>query len=323
MVHQFLNSEYGGMNTAASIWDFERNLLAQMIRFPATFAGNMEAEQYYNGKVNSGEWKFAKAERMLHDAATISPADQQSLIQLHASNALLIDSIGTVEQWEGVDTTTANPTWQTRKTNLLAQVSTNQTHITLLNTSIRATRLANFENVRDYVENLPQSNNFELNFKTLLLLMVKQSSEETWTIADSSALRAIAYSCPETGGEAVTTAREMLPSREAYSFGREGFDPHCGENMREGEDRSNLSAQSSSVVIWPNPANDMLTVDFGGSFTGTLEVFSVSGIVVHSLQVNGLAQASLPTSGLPMGVYLLRIAAPGRSTQTQKFTITR
>jgi len=114
MVHQFLNNEYGGMSTTVSVWDFERNLLAQMIRFPATYAGSTEAEQYYSGKVNSAVWKFAKAERMLHDAAIISLTEQQSLSQLYASNTALLDSLGIIEQLEGVDTTTANSAWLSR-----------------------------------------------------------------------------------------------------------------------------------------------------------------------------------------------------------------
>ena len=178
MVHQFLNNEYGGMNTAVSVWDFERNLLAQMIRFPATFAGNTEAETYYSSKVNSAVWKFATAERMLHDASAISTADQQSLSQLYASISLLTDSLGTIEQWEGVDTTTANSTWQASKTNLLAQVSANQAQIASMNTSILSARLANLEGVRVYVGNLPQGNGLETNFRTVLLLMVKQHSQE-------------------------------------------------------------------------------------------------------------------------------------------------
>lgn len=323
MVHQFLNNEYGGMNTAVSVWDFERNLLAQMIRFPATYTGNTEAEQYYSGKVNSAVWKVAKAERMLHDASAISPPNQQSLSQLHASNTLLTDSIGTIEQWEGVDTTTANSAWQASKANLLSQVSVYQAQIASLNTSILTARLASLEGVRVYIENLPQGNDLETNFRTLLLLMVKQHSEEVWTTADSTALRAIAYSCPATGGEAVTTAREMLPSPEAYSFGREGDDPLCGEGIQEGGDRSQHSAQPSSVTIWPNPANDLLSVDFGRTFTGTLEVLSASGIVVRSEQVKDLAKANLPTAGLSNGAYFLRITEPGQSAQTQKFTIIR
>lgn len=324
MVHKFLNNEYGGMGTSVAVWDFERNLLAQMIRFPATFAGNTEAEQYYNGKVNGAVWKFAKAERMLHDASAIFSADQQSLNQLYASNTLLTDSIGLIEQWESADTTTANPAWQASKTNLLAQVSANQAQIAALNASIAASRLAGLEGVRDYVEDLPQGSALESNFRTLLLLMVKQHSEESWTTADSAALRAIAYSCPTMGGEAVTMAREMLPSPEAYSFGREGFDPLCGEGLGGGgEERSQPAAFTNTVTIWPNPANDLLNVDFGHSFTGILEVLNVSGTVVRSARVESLAQTSLPTTGLPNGVYFLRVVASGTPAQTQKFSIVR
>jgi hypothetical protein len=324
MVHNFLNNGYGGMETAVSVWDFERNLLAQMIRFPSTYIGNAEAESYYNGKVNSAVWKFAKAERMLHEAAAISSTSQQSLDQLHASNILLQDSLGAIEQWESLDTTTTNPNWQSLKASLLAQISANQAQIASLNATVMASRLVNLEGVRTYVENLPQNNSLEANFRTLLLLRVKQHSEETWTTADSTALRAIAYSCPEVGGEAVTTAREMLPSPEAYSFGREGADPLCGEGLRgASEEREKPAASIGAVIIWPNPANELLNVDFGRLFSGKIEVISASGIVVRSAQFKDIAKTNLHIEGLPNGVYLLRISAPGEAAQIQKFSVIR
>lgn len=207
---------------------------------------------------------------------------------------------------------------------MLAQISANQAQIASLNATVMASRLVNLEGVRTYVENLPQNNSLEANFRTLLLLRVKQHSEETWTTADSTALRAIAYSCPEVGGEAVTTAREMLPSPEAYSFGREGADPLCGEGLRgASEEREKPAASIGAVIIWPNPANELLNVDFGRLFSGKIEVISASGIVVRSAQFKDIAKTNLHIEGLPNGVYLLRISAPGEAAQIQKFSVIR
>ncbi len=324
MVHQFLNNEYGAMSAAAA-WDFERNLLSQMIRFPATFAGNTEAEQYYATKVNGFHWKFAKAERLLHEAAVMTPTEQAGLSQAYTNLQSLAESLNQIEVWEGADTLTINPAWQTSKTSLLEQVSGQQTQLETLTSSILSARYAKLEPALEFIRLLPQTTSLETNFRTLLLLKVKQQIQSDWTAADSVSLRAIAYSCPATGGEAVTIAREMLPSPESYKFGREGFDPLCGQGIGAGGEERETPVtrhQPHPASIWPNPANDVLVVDFGGhSFSGILEILNVSGTVVSTTSVKEMTQESLNTTGLSNGVYFLRMVGTGQPAQTHKFTI--
>ena len=321
LVHQYLNGGYGGLGTPAANWDFERTLLAQMMRFPATYVGTTEAEQWYTGKVNTSVWKFAYAGRTLEQAFAIPAADQVTLDQLQTATQVMTDSLGKLEIKEGVDTTTTNAAWQAAKSSLLAQISTKQADMNTLNALVRSQQLNNLTTVRAYINSLPESNELEADLKTVLYLQVKQYAGEPWSASELVMLHSVAYACPETLGEVVTAAREMLPAEETLTFGREGFDSNCKPALQGGaSDRGNW-ATTGSISIWPNPANDLLSVGFEQNFTGMLEVVDPAGTVVHSVRLEQANKASIPLQGWPKGVYFARFSAIGQPIATQRFVV--
>jgi len=316
MAVKFVNGEYVFSDTP-SAWDFERSLLKQMIRFSTSFSGNLVASQYYSGKVNSAIWQFAKAERMLHDAAEVSSSSQQTLDQLYTTSTILVDSMSLIEEWEAQDLLTNNAFWQSMKSNLLYQINEKQVQIASLLSSIRSQRLADMETAYTYISNLPTTNSLESNYKTLLLLLAKQHTEEEWSQADSIALRAIAYSCMWTGGEAVTMARGMLPRSEAYSFVKEGEDPYC-----QIQHKSNTSAPTPVLFeVNPNPASDQFLVTFKQDFSGKIELVDMAGIVVQSIHVEKTVQQSLNVQKIANGAYLLRVKNDNGYGQIVKIVI--
>lgn len=316
LVVKYLNGEYGIPNNTAA-WDFERVLLGDMIRYPASFAGNAAAEAYYNGKLNSTIWKLAKAERMMHESMATTSTQQNQLDQWGQTMQALIDSIGLIEQWEGADTTAVNPEWQLAKKSLLEQIAAISAQASTVSNGIRAQQLENLSDVEIYVEAISGSGTLENNYQDILLLQLKQYSGEGWTNSDSTLLRAIAYSCLETGGEAVTIARGMLPAPESFSFVREMDDPNCGE------ERSNkVSApQPELFVLWPNPVQEVLFVGFAEAFTGHIEVLNAAGQVVTSMLVENSIKATIPTGAINNGVYIVRASTSGQPTVTKKITI--
>ena len=323
LVHQYLNGGYGGLSTPAANWDFERTLLAQMMRFPATYTGTTEAEQYYNGKVNTSVWKVARADWMLDEAFAINSSDQAALDQLQTAKQVMTDSLGKLEIKEGADTTTTDAAWQAAKSSLLAQISTKQADVQALNAQIRSQHLNNLNSVRTYIGSLPESDELEADLKTVLYLQAKQYAGESWPASDLVMLRSVATSCPETVGEVVTTAREMLPAEEALTFGREGFDSNCKPPLQGGaSDRGSwATAADKGISIWPNPANDLLSVGFKQAFTGMLEIVDPAGTVVHSLRLEQANKANIPLQGWPKGVYFARFSTPGQPVATQRFVV--
>lgn len=317
LAKKFVNNEYSGLNTPVATWDFERNLLEMMLRFPDTYTGDATAVSYYNGRVNTSAWKFAKAERMLHDALSVSSTQQNSLDALYEAAQAKADSVVAIEVAEGVDLTTISPGLQSQKRQLTAGADGLMQQQQSLNNSIRGAQLSNLTGVRSYIESLPQVEIWEQYNKTVLRLQAKYTAGENWTAQDSAAIRVVAYACPTIGGQAVTTARGMLPSPEANNFVWEGDDPQCLNQHEQTQ-----TGIQPFISVSPNPANDRLIVTFGEPFTGSIQIWSPSGEMLQMQKVSDLSQQGFDTRSLASGLYLLRVQAMGQNAQTLKISIT-
>ena len=144
----------------------------------------------------------------------------------------------------------------------------------------------------------------ETNRKSVLLLQLKFLRAEEWTDADFTLLRSIAYSCPETGGDAVIVARGMLPAPERYEFPKE-VEIYCGSGPRSVEEIAKLILSGTTVM--PNPADDLVTVGFSKPFTGLMELRNTNGALLFSKKVYNTITEALPVAELPSGLYILSL----------------
>ena len=75
---------------------------------------------------------------------------------------------------------------------------------------------------------------------------------------------------------------------------------------------------NNKLVIYPNPANSTLYVNFNQQQQATISLYSLTGALVLQKQVNA-TEAQLDVSSLPVGVYVLE-AQTKNGIETQKFT---
>jgi hypothetical protein len=75
--------------------------------------------------------------------------------------------------------------------------------------------------------------------------------------------------------------------------------------------------KDSGITIYPNPANDYLTVS---SMTGLKHIYiqSLTGIIIWSSDFSAEGTVTIPVSGLPNGMYIIRIHAADKII-TRKF----
>jgi thiol-disulfide isomerase/thioredoxin len=95
----------------------------------------------------------------------------------------------------------------------------------------------------------------------------------------------------------------------AEYFGDHGLDPMpCATDVTEAE---------ASVSVFPNPANNQVTVDLSG-FTGnvSVDVYNLLGEVVSSVTATG-NQTQVDVSALPAGNYVLQVADQNQTLQQQ------
>lgn len=81
---------------------------------------------------------------------------------------------------------------------------------------------------------------------------------------------------------------------------------------------ANDSFGKATATVYPNPTRDVLTVKLQGLGTNLAEasIITTAGVVIHQTELSD-GSHDFDLSGLPAGIYLLRLAAPDIS-QTWK-----
>ena len=313
----FLNGTYGFPN-ATAIADFETNLLYQIIRYPATTASNTAATQYYTNRVGSTIWKLAKGRRMLDEAYLTTDQNQSNLDQLQTTAQNLTEQVLVIDQ---SGSATTDSLLQEQKRLLLEQLDQNRQSMEALSIAIQATRTPLLDAAFDYINNISVSNDWETQRKTLLLLVAKACTSQAWDINDNTNLRSIANLCPTVYGDIVVMAREMLPNNETNVFPHEGDDPACGSRENHGS-HEEIDQDEVKLSIFPNPTNDMLNVQFSVPFTGSVEIYDISGVVITTKNYTDTSTVVFGTRTFPSGIYTLRCTPNGGQSQMHRLVVT-
>ena len=88
-----------------------------------------------------------------------------------------------------------------------------------------------------------------------------------------------------------------------------GVDDNCNELIDEGLAIENNLL--SEIKIYPNPANDILQIDYSGNETGEIEILNIAGENIYSDKIT--AHLTINIHDFPAGIYLLKIV----STESQ------
>jgi hypothetical protein len=77
--------------------------------------------------------------------------------------------------------------------------------------------------------------------------------------------------------------------------------------------------QLPSLSIYPNPANDRVTIATGDKLLGSVELYDMSGRLIVSEMNVSAASATFNVSGLEKAIYLLKITYTDGSTDVKRF----
>jgi hypothetical protein len=104
----------------------------------------------------------------------------------------------------------------------------------------------------------------------------------------------------------IVTSGTCKDTSSCFVIGPNGIDDPQGEN--------------DGVLIYPNPANGKIVVDFKNSSVNALEIINELGQVVYSCNVVGLRSKQVDISGLVQGIYFIRISEAA-TIQTRRILI--
>jgi hypothetical protein len=76
----------------------------------------------------------------------------------------------------------------------------------------------------------------------------------------------------------------------------------CGFPLSTG----NSIERQKEILIYPNPATDVITIEMGNTEPATIEILDITGKVVL-IRNNQAQHATIDINNLPNGIYLVRV----------------
>ena len=138
----------------------------------------------------------------------------------------------------------------------------------------------------------------------------------------TNTLGGIAGQCPYEGGTAVFRARAILEGLTGEAFDDEVL---CAEGQQGLVMPPALnSVQFTTAVVYPNPAQNAVTVRFAGKIDRGQQMALLSPLG-QTLQVYDLPEGetrfSMDISGMPQGIYYLKLFGNGQQAEIIKLVI--
>ncbi|HAW52602.1 MAG TPA: hypothetical protein DCX54_09800 [Flavobacteriales bacterium] len=89
-----------------------------------------------------------------------------------------------------------------------------------------------------------------------------------------------------------------------------------------GTDIEHIGIQETSNLIYPNPASNQVTLVFEQKGKGLVQIFRNDGVLVYRIQVNdSMRQLKIDVSGIPDGLYILKVVQNDGGTSMNKLIV--
>lgn len=151
---------------------------------------------------------------------------------------------------------------------------------------------------------LTGTGDFRTNEKTVndIYLQTVAIGNNTFSAPQLVSLQAIAAKCPLSNGEAVLRSRALLQLLQGAPADYDDLSI-CGGGERSSQKK--MTGQSS-IRVYPNPANDVLSIDFQGigEISGQFLMFNALGQIIKEIALHSNdGTTQLPLHGFSDGVY--------------------
>ncbi len=321
VAEQIINGAYIGLSESDH-WDTKRMILCDIHRSGQYLQSGTVYYDFYHLNTGSSEGKYALAERMIEQAFEF-PTDWMHLwdslnnkIKVLDVTLLQLDSIALL------DTVHVSQSLLALKDSLINQILPLHSQMAALSFQCRNFSELALQQAQAFCNQLPVSKVYEANLQTVLLAKIKQARCIDFTENDYMQLRPIAQQCEAKGGRAVHFAFDFLPHSESVIYQSEKYQPaDCAFTRGPGvEDRSAFT--SSFVNLFPNPASDILHINWADANLRYWTITDISGHIYLEGTHNG-TNLTIEATKLPEGLFIFRALVKDGSSTLEKFSIIR
>jgi Secretion system C-terminal sorting domain len=306
---------------SAPNWDDRRHLLYKLIRDQSIAIDVPDAATYLNNNLNSSAYKFAYAEHLYDQAFVGITASNASLTALTTTIWDKSTNFKTLaEQQNNAGGGNASITATQKAT--FDEWSTATQSLSTLQDQYRVNQKQDFINAANYLVNLPETEIYEYNLKTLLGIANRYAQGDSLVEPDYKILRNIAKQCTKYGGISVRTAPFWMQHEEAVTYVSDFELYDCKIEGREEKAVNNIFNAQGSVV--PIPANNQITITTPKVSKGTWQIFNMQGrLMSNNVWSEPLSSFSLEVNNWNSGIYIL-VFRPEQGISSQiKFVISQ
>lgn len=165
------------------------------------------------------------------------------------------------------------------------------------------------------VDNIVCTASYETDMKDVVkTMLLSHFTEGVLTSEQTARIAEIAEKCRYSGGYAVLLARGFLEPQDSHTQ-----DADC-----EAEERSSPAGPivTRDIQIFPNPANEIVTIQTAELFEHGSGLFSAQGQQMSLLILKGQS-TQLPVNALANGLYILEVQLDGKPVVRKSFVVHR
>ena len=315
-----------GVHTLPMKWMMERNLYRKLKNDPSLIEEGSTVETFYNANASTPLGLLTDVEFAVGDLFEL---DSNEIVQLEDHYSQInsrMEAVVDIDSSMAVTLPHELSALQAQRDSILQEIGS----LSASNRTLVESILTDRGNQADVV--IAQNNGvattaiYQANEKTVndvyLRTLVKGLPIQG---NDLTALDGIASQCIYEGGMAVIAARSLLDGFSETAYTHEAT---CGQSGTAEliSPPTGAIGESVGMKLFPNPANDKVTVQFAERLNNnsTLVLVNAFGQLVGNFQLGeGMSQFTFQLNDATPGIYMVKLLEDGNETGAMKLTVTR
>ena len=308
--------------SAATNWLAQRRLHARLTTEGNPYPDDPDFKDFLQTAEDTGLDRYANLQASLAQLFTIGQADIESLRDWENETQQRLEQIEELDELlakKGVSKQDSLE-YAERRTIEAEELATLETNRQSKLAALQSTRLAAIPDLLSQNNALTGTVHYQQYEKAVngIFLQTVASDVYTFTAAQQTLLDSIARQCPLSRGEAVLRARALLTIVQQAPINYDN-ETACLPANREGRH----VARTGELRMYPNPALNMLTVDYPGAEPAELRFFNAFGQQVIRVQLSDQEVRQLDLSALQSGIYWYVLQTDTQPTIIGKLLISR
>jgi hypothetical protein len=304
-------------------WENQRGLYEKLLANPTLVSSSGKVSAFYTDAQQGLIGAFQSVDAGLRNLQSPSNANATNFQTLGQS---LNDQVAQIKQLNNqiLNAVGSNKTaLELQRKTLLLNFETNATAYNAIKESTNLEWTTRVTALKTLNDNMQVSEQWQIDERRINGFWLNSLLQESvsFTDAEKQTIDAIAEQCPLIGGRAVFKAREL----QAYYRVPHWNDQTClPVDSRDEYKEVNATTIATDFSVFPNPADDVLTISLSQNLTSTAKV-SISDLSGRLLSTQSMdaetQQLILPLNKMVNGIYVVILRMSDGKTMHQKFVV--